>query len=377
MQSPGVVHPLIADGLAALKVRDHARAAHLLRQASAVVSEAEMPWPALGNAELALGKLDSAEQAIDRQLILAKRDVGALLLKGYLREQGGDARAASSFYQAGLNQAAISGSPAGLTGLIDRARHFLSQSQIDYAAHLIEAVGKDISPVMQEAMDLLLGKSQIYLQQPSMFYYPHLPQKWFYDPDDFPWMEAVTDLLPAMCDELELPASEHLFAPYVTTGTDRPAPNNPLLNDPAWGALYFWKNGAQVAENSSRCPATMKALEQAPMLMIPGRAPNALWSRLLPGTHIAPHHGLLNTRLICHVPIRTAPSCTLRVGSETRSWETGRALIFDDTIEHEARNAGQGERVVLLFEIWRPEIPEEDRDALSRIFAAIDGYGLN
>ena len=30
--------------------------------------------------------------------------------------------------------------------------------------------------------------------------------------------------------------------------------------------------------------------------------------------------------------------CWFRVGNETRTWEPGKALMFDDTIEHEARN---------------------------------------
>lgn len=83
---------------------------------------------------------------------------------------------------------------------------------------------------------------------------------------------------------------------------------------------------------------------------------------------------MLNTRLICHIPILTAPECTLRVGSETREWVDGVPLIFDDSIEHEARNAAQQERVVLLFEIWRPEIDKDDREAIGRIFEAIGTY---
>ena len=84
---------------------------------------------------------------------------------------------------------------------------------------------------------------------------------------------------------------------------------------------------------------------------------------------------MLNTRLICHIPILTAPGCSLRVGNETREWRDGVPLIFDDSIEHEAHNAGPCERVVLLFEIWRPEIPEADRAAISQIFQAIGAYG--
>ncbi|GEO00133.1 hypothetical protein NSE01_19650 [Novosphingobium sediminis] len=234
-----------------------------------------------------------------------------------------------------------------------------------------------LSPAMEEALGLLRGTREIDLQRPSLFYYPGLPQRRFYDPAEFGWINAVLDLLPQMQAEFAAICAEEgaeTFAPYVTATGDRPAPNNPLLDDPAWGAFYFWKDGAPVEGNAARCPATMAALSHAPMPMIPGRAPNALWSRLKPGTHIAPHTGMLNTRLICHVPIRTAPACTLRVGSETRTWEPAVPLIFDDSMEHEARNAGAETRTVLLFEIWRPEVPEEDRAAIARLLEGIAGY---
>jgi len=83
---------------------------------------------------------------------------------------------------------------------------------------------------------------------------------------------------------------------------------------------------------------------------------------------------MLNTRLICHVPIRTAPGCSLRVGNEVREWRDGVPLVFDDSIEHEARNAGGQSRTVLLFEIWRPEITEGERTALVEIFESIEAY---
>lgn len=185
-------------------------------------------------------------------------------------------------------------------------------------------------------------------------------------------------LLPAMQSEWTAVAAQGAagFAPYVQVQPKRPAPNNPLLGSIDWTALHFWQNGAVVEENARRCPATMDALGHAPMPRVPGRSPNAHWSRLRPGAHIAPHTGMLNTRLICHIPIQTAPECTLRVGSETRTWEEGIPLIFDDSMEHEARNSGAQERVVLLFEIWRPELPADDRAAVARIFEAIGDYGL-
>jgi aspartyl/asparaginyl beta-hydroxylase (cupin superfamily) len=83
---------------------------------------------------------------------------------------------------------------------------------------------------------------------------------------------------------------------------------------------------------------------------------------------------MLNMRLICHLPLIVPDGCWLRVGNETREWRDGELLIFDDSIEHEAWNDGTETRVVLLFEIWRPEIREDERRALTAMFEAITAY---
>ena len=367
----------IQAGLAALQARDMARAAALLREAAAVAPAEAFPWVALANAEQTLGNNEAAEAALDQQLILNARDVGALLLRGHLREQAGDARAATTYYQAARNQAAVEGKvPPALAALHDHAGRFTAEAGRGFTAHLHAALGGDLSPAMTEAVELLTGMRELYLQQPTTFYYPGLPQRRYFDPDDFPWFAEMLALLPAMQAELAAVLEQHEgFTPYVHRTQHRPAPNNPLLDKQDWSAFHFWKDGLRVAENAARCPATMAALDHAPLPQVPGRSPNAHWSRLLPGAHILPHHGMLNTRLICHLPILTAPGCTLRVGSETRTWEDGAPLVFDDSIEHEAWNAGPQQRVVLLFEIWRPEIDADDREALGRIFQAIDAYG--
>ncbi|MFM5952971.1 MAG: aspartyl/asparaginyl beta-hydroxylase domain-containing protein [Novosphingobium sp.] len=367
----------IEQGLAALSARDPARAAQLLRTASLAAPKAEMAWLALGNAELALGNRDAAEAALDQQLELAPRDAGALLLKAWLREQADDARAAVSFYRAALNQAAVDGGvPAPLATLHRHAGQYVDQASDGFESFLLDRVGSSLSPIMTEAVELLTGKRQLYLQEPSVFYYPGLPQRRFYDPAEFPWLAPMLALVPQMQAELAavLKDGAEGFSPYVHRKQHRPAPNSPLLDNPAWTAFHFWRDGALDEGNAARCPATMEALGHAPLPQIPGRSPNAHWSRLLPGAHIAAHTGMLNTRLICHIPILTAPDCWFRVGSEVRGWVDGVPLVFDDSINHEARNDGPQERVVLLFEIWRPEIDEADREAIGRIFQAIGEY---
>ena len=57
-----------------------------------------------------------------------------------------------------------------------------------------------------------------------------------------------------------------------------------------------------------------------------------------------------------------------------RAWERGKCWAFDDTIEHEARNRSDRARVVLIFDIWRPELSEEERSLVAALLEAMDAY---
>ncbi len=147
-----------------------------------------------------------------------------------------------------------------------------------------------------------------------------------------------------------------------------------MLNNPDWSAFYLWKDGKVLTENAKRCPRTMEALAHVPLTRVPGRSPTVLFSLLRPGARIPPHTGVLNTRLICHLPLIVPTGCGLRVGNETREWVEGEGWLFDDTIEHEAWNNSDQTRVILLFEIWRPELSNDERELISEMLMSIDAY---
>jgi aspartyl/asparaginyl beta-hydroxylase (cupin superfamily) len=107
---------------------------------------------------------------------------------------------------------------------------------------------------------------------------------------------------------------------------------------------------------------------------VPGFAPAAFFSSLTPGTRIAPHTGVTNTRLIVHLGLIVPDGCTFRVGNDTRVWKRGKAWVFDDTIEHEAMNAGNARRVVLIFDVWNPYLSAAERDLVCALLAAQREY---
>ncbi|MEH6789501.1 aspartyl/asparaginyl beta-hydroxylase domain-containing protein [Parasphingorhabdus sp.] len=380
--TPSRSDQLRSDAIQHLRAGEAGKAQELLERLCAPESGVEPQWLLLAHACRMLGDDSGEEAALHKLLAADKRHLAALLLMGELKARTGDDRAANSFYRTALNVASAGAAVSpDLQAKLNQAEGFLAGAHGRFEAFLLQklkdtGLSDDDTPIpVRHAIDLLMGRREIHYQKPSLFYYPGMPQREFYERSEFPWLAEMEAAIPAMQDELrQVIDRTREFDPYVQGQPNRPRPNNPLLDDPSWGAHYFWKDGVEITDNSRHCPATMAALAAAPIPVIQERSPMALYSVLEPGTHIAPHFGMLNTRLICHIPLILPPECGLRVGSETRAWKAGEALIFDDSFEHEAWNRSDQRRVILLFEIWRPEISEAERGALTTIFEAINAY---
>ena len=136
-------------------------------------------------------------------------------------------------------------------------------------------------------------------------------------------------------------------------------------------ALHLWRNGKAVEQNLARCPETARALAALPLADIEGLCPNAMFSALAPRSSIPPHNGETNARVIAHLPLIVPEGCSYRVGYEWRRWRVGETLIFDDTIEHEARNDSDELRVVLIFDLWNPLLGNAERELARTLAAAV------
>jgi aspartyl/asparaginyl beta-hydroxylase (cupin superfamily) len=303
-------------------------------------------------------------------------------MKGDGFTAAGDDRAATAFYQLALaNAPPRAEQTPDLRVRLARAAGAVQAAGARFSAHLEAQLGaagvapKEAGARFVEALAILNGSKAVYSQQPTSFYYPRLPLIEFYDPAAFDWVAALAAAVPAMQAELAAVLADNAgLQPYVAASPNRPNRGHALLDDPEWNAFYLWQDGAPAPAARQHCSATLAALDAAPLPRIAGRSPMALFSVLRPHTHIPPHNGMLNTRLICHTPLIVPDGCRLRVGNEFRRVEPGRAMIFDDSIEHEAWNDSDDTRVVLLFEIWRPELDAAERTALTVLFEAIGEY---
>lgn len=115
-----------------------------------------------------------------------------------------------------------------------------------------------------------------------------------------------------------------------------------------WTVFGLYQSGRQIAHGCQACPQTAAVLSRIDGVQAAG------FSRLAAGTHIQPHRGRAKTELRCHLGIVIPPGdVALRVQGETRGWEEGQCLLFDDTVEHEAWNRADSDRIVLLVDIPR------------------------
>lgn len=382
--SPADLQAAWAEGTRALREGRHADAAGHLRRITASGQATAPVWVAVAIAEKGRGDRPAELAALEEARALDPRDIRALIMTADHYRDAGDARAASSYYTAVVGAAMQAETlEKALEPEVGRAQHMREQYAAQYEIHLRTALaGQGIERPearrIAKAVELLSGKSELYLQQPKNFYVPELPNIEWAPREDFPWLDRLEAATDDIRDELKRVLEEdNAFSPYIEAEADRPFfDDHGMLGNPSWSAFYLWKNGEPIPANVARFPKTMAALEGAPLCTIPGRTPAILFSLLKPGAHIPPHHGFMNGRYICHLPLIVPEGCGMRVGSETRPWVEGKACVFDDSIEHEAWNRNPERlRVVLIIDIWRPELSGLEKDLIGAVLGAVDSYG--
>lgn len=375
---------LIRESVAALQANNPDRARTLFERVVANDARDAASWLGLAFACARLGDHEATNEAADKALALEPTNLRALIFKADHLDQTGKQRQALEFYQSALKVAAGAGSvPDDVSQGLARAETACRRLDTQYEAFLTEKLHAQgfrrgqSSRRFENSLDITCGKMHRFVQEPRRFFFDGLPQIEFYERRDFPWLKDLESATDAIRAELKAVLADTVsFTPYLEADAQHlNRTDNKLINSPDWGAYYLWEYGSLVPVHAEHCTLAVNALNSAPLPEISGQAPMALFSRLAPRTKIPPHNGLLNTRLICHLPVIVPENCgALRCGNQVRPWVEGEVLIFDDSIEHEAWNDSDEERVVLLFEIWRPELTSEERKLVTTMLAAVREY---
>ncbi|XP_058054376.1 aspartyl/asparaginyl beta-hydroxylase isoform X2 [Anopheles bellator] len=134
-----------------------------------------------------------------------------------------------------------------------------------------------------------------------------------------------------------------------------------------WRQLELFARGARVERNCALAPLTCRLVEQHFPAARTCKRGQVKFSVMHPGTHVWPHCGPTNCRIRAHLGLNVPAGIYIRVAKQTRSWENGKWLIFDDSFEHEVWHNGTATRLVLIVDFWHPDLTESQRRSLSPI----------
>ncbi|HEY4365745.1 MAG TPA: aspartyl/asparaginyl beta-hydroxylase domain-containing protein [Steroidobacteraceae bacterium] len=381
-------HPLVLNEIARrmLLGNNPSVACDLLKEA--IKNEPRDPsmWINLAAALRGLNHPDEELAAIDKALELEPANIRALMQKASLQELQGKPRAAAATYRTMLQLIPPSAEvPPSMQPILAHAKQAVETNNHALETFLEERLTdlrtrhSDVSlGRFDRCLATLVQKQRVYRPQPSFMYFPYLPAIEFHERGEFPWLDAIEAATDDIRAELVnvLSDGDSVLEPYVTREQKGPSQQQwrELQHSRRWGVYYLWREGVAHPEHIERCPRTVAALQNWPRCDIPGCAPTAVFSILDAKTHIPPHTGINNTRLLVHLPLIVPPGCGFRVGAEKREWHPGKAFIFDDTIEHEAWNDSDEPRAVLILDIWNPAVTEAERDMVRSTIAGVNEY---
>ncbi|XP_033152398.1 aspartyl/asparaginyl beta-hydroxylase isoform X2 [Drosophila mauritiana] len=142
-----------------------------------------------------------------------------------------------------------------------------------------------------------------------------------------------------------------------------------LLRDKGvWQQYELYAQGRRVKDNCRRAPITCSLLEEFPE-SAGCRRGQVKFSVMQAKTHVWPHCGPTNCRLRAHLTL-AAPEpekTSLRVAEQERTWREGELFIFDDSFEHEVWHNGSQPRLVLILDMWHPQLSAAKRRSLTPI----------
>jgi aspartate beta-hydroxylase len=390
--APGNSEALNFLGARALALGQAARAVQLLDEAFQNDAANPQLLKNLGLAYLACERLDEARYMFDRALQLAPDFFVARLHLAHVLERVGREHAALVNYFGAITQAQHKGRWRSDETTAPDLRELVKSAMVYVDAgrrRLFDAV---LAPYRQQHSDEALRRIarglDIFLeeapanypdarQRPTFMYIPDLPTSAYLDRALFPWIAELERNTDVIRDELlAVLREEKGIEPFIKFNSPDQVP---LFLDgaegkPVWDAFFFYRHGVRYDENCARCPKTAAILDALPLVHIREHAPEICFSMLTPGTHILPHRGVTNARLVTHLPLVVPENCALNVGGELHAWQEGHCITFDDTFEHEAWNRGGSTRAVLILDCWNPYLSQVERDAFNELVTAIGDF---
>jgi ornithine lipid ester-linked acyl 2-hydroxylase len=131
--------------------------------------------------------------------------------------------------------------------------------------------------------------------------------------------------------------------------------------------LFAW--GMRLSkEKCEKCKKTIDILKKIPGLV------TIMVGVMEPFSKINGHRGDTDAIYRCHLPLivpGSLPDIGFQVEDEKRSWIEGKLLIFNDGKFHQAWNNTPHRRIVLIFDVIKPEYKDRSVEICSKVLSSL------
>ena len=201
------------------------------------------------------------------------------------------------------------------------------------------------------------------LQYPN-YRYPFISSSPWFDPYSekfYKWTKKLEDSFPVIKEELlNIYSDEEIFG-------FQKQPQTYIPRTGKWNVFYLYYWGEKFLENCNKCPKTAEIIGSIlPALNAPG---GIYFSALSENASVLPHCDPINLRLRYHLGMVIPDGdCGIRVGEESKVWQEGKCLLFDDSFEHVTWNNEKRTRIVFIVDMWHPNLTAEEIELFQDLF---------
>lgn len=234
----------------------------------------------------------------------------------------------------------------------------------------------------EETIKLIARPTLNSSNKSSKFVYSGITYKPWYDSNDYNILKFISDTLKNGFNDIEDECMAY-YSPEHSVHSIVPKHKPSEIfgesfkdKDESWKYNLIWTQGKFSEAALSLFPKTVNIVTKLKPFIYP-LAGEVAFLVMEPGVVIPPHaDSEINLSLNCHFGIKTPEGCGIKVGGETRSWTKGETLFFDNSFTHEAWNKGQEKRVVLILDVFHPELTKIEKTLLKLAIKDLNLLGI-
>jgi len=204
---------------------------------------------------------------------------------------------------------------------------------------------------------------------PVMGTYPGIESPRWFDPSRFPVCAELEKRFNMIVDELREISAEAFFPESETDAVPRQGD---------WRILPVYAMGHRYEHTARSLPTIVDIVENLGGITTLGGA--VFVSRLPAGASVGSHRGPTNTRVRCHLGVQIpSGDCGIEVDGERRVWDEGQCLMLNDHLVHSVWNNTEKERIVLVLDVWHPDLTATERKLLAglHVYASVQAGAIS